>query len=76
MLMYVKTVLNELKVIKDMFDHFSFNESDINVSKSDDNIIIIEGGKEIIVTKEAYMGFRENITNVRTLLVSISKSIS
>jgi hypothetical protein len=73
---YVKTVLNELAVIKDMFDHFSYNESDINVSKSDDNIIIIEGGKEIIVTKEAYLGFRENITNLRTLLVSISKSIN
>jgi len=73
---YVKTVLNELSVIKDMFDHMSYNESDLKVSKSEDNIIIIEGGKEIIVTKEAYLGFRENITNVRTLLVSISKSIN
>lgn len=73
---YVKTVLNELSVIKEMFDHFQYNEEDIKVSKDDNNFIIVEGGKEIIVTKEAYLGFRENITNVRTLLVSISKSIN
>ena len=74
--MYVKTVLNELTVIKDRFDHFDYSESDISISKDEDNFVIIEGGKEIIVTKEAYLGFRENITNVRTLLVSISKSIN
>jgi len=74
---YVKTVLNELSVIKDMFDHLDYSESDITVRKEkDDAFVLIEGGKEIIVTKEAYLGFRENITNVRTLLVSISKSIN
>jgi len=73
---YVKTVLNELSVIKEMFDHFTYNETDIKVTKEKDNFIIVEGGKEIIVTKDAYLGFRENVTNVRTLLVSISKSIN
>jgi hypothetical protein len=73
---YVSTVLKELSVIKEMFDHFAYNETDIKVTKEKDNFIIIEGGKEIIVTKEAYIGFRENVTNVRTLLVSISKSIN
>lgn len=73
---YVKTVLNELSVIKEMFDHFEYTEEDIKVTKDENNFIIVEGGKEIIVTKEAYLGFRENITNVRTLLVSISKSIN
>ena len=74
---YVKTVLKELTAIKDMFDHFDFNKTDIKVTKEGDNdFLVIQGGKEIIVTKEAYSGFRENITNVRTLLVSISKSIN
>lgn len=73
---YVNTVLKELSVIKEMFDHFAYNETDIKVTKEKDNFIIVEGGKEIIVTKEAYLGFRENVTNVRTLLVSISKSIN
>lgn len=74
---YVKTVLKELTAIKDMFDHLDFNQTDINVTKENDSdFIVIQGGKEIIVTEEAYVGFRENITNVRTLLVSISKSIN
>ena len=74
---YVKTVLNELTAIKDMFDHLDYNQTDIKVKKESDNdFLIIQGGKEIIVTEEAYIGFRENITNVRTLLVSISKSIN
>ncbi|MCB2196615.1 MAG: hypothetical protein KQH79_12205 [Bacteroidetes bacterium] len=74
---YVKTVLKELTAIKDMFDHLDFSETDIEVTKESDNdFLVIQGGKEIIVTEEAYIGFRENITNVRTLLVSISKSIN
>ncbi len=52
-------------------------ESDIKVTKEKDkDFLVIQGGKEIIVTEEAYLGFRENITKVRTLLVSISKSIN
>lgn len=74
---YVKTVLNELSAIKDMFEHLDFNDSKIKVTKeSGTDFIVIQGGKEIIVTEEAYLGFRENITNVRTLLVSITKSIN
>ncbi|HAF30246.1 MAG TPA: hypothetical protein DCG75_14485 [Bacteroidales bacterium] len=74
---YVKTVLNELSVIKNMFEHLDFNDSKINVTKeSGSDFLVIQGGKEIIVTEEAYLGFRENITNVRNLLVSISKSIN
>ena len=74
---YVKTVLSELTAIRDMFDHLDFKESDIKVTKDEDNdFLVIQGGKEIIVTEEAYLGFRENITKVRTLLVSISKSIN
>lgn len=74
---YVKTVLNELSVIKDMFDHLDYNESKIKVLKDENKeFIVIQGGKEIIVTEESYLGFKENITNVRTLLVSISKSIN
>ncbi len=74
---YVKTVLKELTAIKDMFDHLDFNETDIKVTKENDNdFLVIQGGKEIIVTEESYIGFRENITNVRTLLVNISKSIN
>ena len=74
---YVKTVLNELTAIKEMFDHLDFSEKDIKVTKEDNkDFLLIQGGKEIIVTEEAYLGFRENITNVRTLLVSISKSIN
>ena len=74
---YVKTVLNELSAVKDMFDHLDYNKSDIKVTKeSDDDFLVIQGGNEIIVTEESYNGFRENITNVRTLLVSISKSIN
>lgn len=75
--MYVKTVLKELTAIKDMFDHLDFNKTDIKVTKeSESDFLVIQGGKEIIVTEEAYIGFRENITNVRTLLVSITKSIN
>lgn len=74
---YVKTVLNELSSIKDMFEHLNFNDSKIKVTKEEgSDFIVIQGGKEIIVTEEAYIGFRENITNVRNLLVSISKSIN
>jgi hypothetical protein len=74
---YVKTVLKELTAIKDMFDHLDFNQTDIKVTKeSESDYLVIQGGKEIIVTEEAYIGFRENITNVRTLLVSITKSIN
>lgn len=73
---YVKTVLNELSVIKDMFDQFTYNESKISITKdTDKDILIIQGGKEIVITKEAYLGFKENITNVRALLVSISKTV-
>ena len=74
---YVKTVLNELSSIKNMFDHLDFNESDIKITKEESSdYLVIQGGKEIIVTEEAYLGFRESITNVRMLLVSISKSIN
>ncbi len=74
---YVKTVLNELSAIKDMFEHLDFNESKIKVTKEEGaDFIVIQGGKEIIVTEEAYLGFRENITNVRNLLVSITKSMN
>ncbi len=74
---YVKTVLSELAAIRNMFDHLDYKESDIKVKKEGgDDFLVIQGGKEIIVTEEAYLGFRENITNVRTLLVSISKSIN
>jgi len=74
---YVKTVLNELNAVKDMFDHLDFNQKDIKITKENESdFIVIQGGKEIIVTQEAYSGFKENITNVRKLLVSISKSIN
>lgn len=74
---YVKTVLNELSAIKDMFDHLDYNKEDIKVTKeTEKDFLIIQGGKEIVVTEEAYLGFKENINNVRTLLVSISKSIN
>ncbi len=74
---YVKTVLSELTAIRDMFDHLDFKESDIKVTKEKDkDFLVIQGGKEIIVTEDAYLGFRENITKVRTLLISISKSIN
>ena len=74
---YVKTVLNELTAIRDMFNHLDYQENDIKVTKEGDNdFIVVQGGKEIIVTQEAYQGFRENITHVRTLLVSISKSVN
>ncbi len=74
---YVKTVLSELTAIRDMFDHLDFKESDIKVTKEKEkDFLVIQGGKEIIVTEDAYLGFRENITKVRTLLVSISKSIN
>lgn len=73
---YVKTVLNELSTIKEMFDQFTFNEAEISVTKdTEKDFLIIQGGKEIVITKEAYLDFRENITNVRTLLVSISKTV-
>ncbi len=73
---YVKTVLNELSPLKDMFDHFDFEESDIEVTEEEESFLIIEGGKQVLVTKEAYLGFRENVTNVRTLLINISKTIN
>ena len=66
---YVKSVLSQLSGIKKIFDDFSYDETNIKVTKDKDCFIIIEGGKEIIVTEDVYLKLKEKIIDIRMLFV-------
>ncbi|MCG8412209.1 MAG: hypothetical protein MI739_13095 [Bacteroidales bacterium] len=66
---YVKSVLSQLSGIKKIFDDFSYDETNIKVTKDKDCFIIIEGGKEIIVTEDVYLKLKEKIIDIRMMFV-------